>query len=206
MASRESTHRAGALKSGGTIAIQVSAAIERDYAKRAVFPELRLQHARRIINKTTGLYEVSTERAKAVLSDAQEQRWSGKHSGGMNFAFTSFIRSIEQSIAEFEEQPAGPTQMPIVTTAAEPPQEPGCFQIGEKALYFRGAEEFGREVRIVEGFSMEAPAWTVQHFAEGNGRRPGYMVQCGGMPFFAAAHELTDLECKPRHLQLVVAS
>ena len=57
------------------LTIDITPTIERDYKRREVFAELRIENAARIVNGATGRYEVTIERARAVYADAEHMRW-----------------------------------------------------------------------------------------------------------------------------------
>lgn len=89
---------------------------------------------------------------------------------------------------------------------------PACFAEGDHVLWFGrdGNSEYGQEAVITTKYGCVRVADSADHHADLNSLpftvRVGYRITLDGTTgntVFAPAHALTDLECKPRHIQLV---
>jgi hypothetical protein len=83
-----------------TIPVQITAVIEREFKRRAVFPELRLELASSVVNGAAGIYIVTADCARAILADARTQRSNRDLPRGLPKAFTALVRSLERLLGE----------------------------------------------------------------------------------------------------------
>lgn len=193
-----------------TLDTRITPVIEREFKRRGIFTELRLENAIRIINGATGVYRVSVDLAREILADAEAQNRNGDLPRGLPVAYGSLARNITASLKQ--EARRGLIDDPgIEEVQRRQAAASARFEVGDRAIYFRDSEEYGREATIVEGYQM----YTVQtedgpYIARDEKRvdyRRGYIIKLKGKDdmFFAHAYELTRDDCKPSHLRLVAS-
>lgn len=193
------------------ICVWITPAMEREFVRRGMFPELRLDKAERINNGATGVHRVSQSRAAEILADAQAMRArAAELPKGTPKAYSSLARNIMEALRLEVRRGAG--EAPSIDEMRQRMNEsPARFEIGEACLYFRDDdEEYGTRVKVVQGFDLYRVATENGHFIGKHGRidfRMGYVVQeDDGRSFFCRPHQLTGDDCKPSYLRLVVSS
>lgn len=81
-----------------TVVVTITAAIDRDYARRGVFPELRVAKATETTHGgASGVFEISPERAQEVLADAERERLVRPAPHGMPQAYTALARQLRRN-------------------------------------------------------------------------------------------------------------
>ena len=85
--------------SAGQISIRISPYIEREFKRRDIFHELRLEKAYRTFSGT-GDHMVSVERAREILADANANRYNRDQPRGMSVAYGSLARNIDEALRE----------------------------------------------------------------------------------------------------------
>lgn len=197
--------------SASTITVLVSPVIEREFKRRDVFAELRLETAARIQNGATGVHEVSIDRAKELLADAQAMQAHNRElPRGIPAAYSALVRNISASLKQEARRGIwdDPGMDEIKKRAA---QSPACFDVGDAVLYFCDDAEYGQKATIVGGYDMYAVTGDDGPFIDGKGQRleykRGYAIKCNGSDhrFFCPAHCLTRDDCKPAYLCLVAS-
>lgn len=130
--------------------IRITPVIEREFTRRSVFPELRLESASRVINGATGIYWISIERAREIMSDAEAQNRSRDLPRGLRVAYGALARNISASLAQearrglLDDPGMSEVQRRQVAASA-------CFQVGDRVLYFGCDDEYGEEATVVGG-------------------------------------------------------
>lgn len=84
----------------GELTVRISPVFEREFKRRGVFPELRLEHAEFVSNDVTGYYKLTADRARELLADAGAMR--ARHRQllrGIPAAYTALIRIVTESLA-----------------------------------------------------------------------------------------------------------
>lgn len=96
-----------------TIRVRISPVMEREFKRREIFPDLRLEVACRILNGATGDHEVSIERAKELLADARAMRDNSRElPRGVPVAYTALGRNIQQALCNIDEAMKRAAQSP----------------------------------------------------------------------------------------------
>lgn len=196
------------LAAASQISIRISPVIEREFKRRNVFPEFRLDRASSIINGATGVYAVSAARAREVLADAQAQRYNRDVPRGVPVAYGALVKIIDSAL--LEEARRGLLADPgMAEVQRQQAASSACFAVGDSVLYFRDYDEYGQEAVIVEAFRMcrvaDEDGLYVTHSGQRLTYRNGYGIKLkiSGECFFAAAYQLTRDDCKPAHLRLI---
>lgn len=190
------------------INVWISPLIEREFKRRDVFQELRLENAHRIKSGATGVYLVSVDRARELLADAESHRYNRDQPRGLSAAYTALFKNITRALREeacrgAEDDP-GMAEVKRRRIAAS-----ACFRVGDRVLYFGDDEEYGEKAVIVEGYGMYPVADDDGPYIDSHGDRLayryGYSIRVIGQSgsFFATAYDLTRNDRKPSHLRLV---
>ena len=193
------------------VPVQISPVIEREFKRRDIFPELRLENATRIQNGATGVHKVSIAVANALLADAEAMQVNNRElPRGIPAAYSALMRNLKRTLKDearrglWDDPGMEEVQKRVVLSSA-------CFDVGDSVLYFLDdEEEYGQEATIVDGYGM----FNVKndeggHYVNDEGRRfdyrCGYAIKYKGSEnrFFALPHQLTRDDCKPAHLCLV---
>lgn len=189
---------------------RISPVIEREFIRRDVFPELRLEKAYSVIRGATGVHLVSVERAREVLADAHAQHRIPDLPRGLSVAYRSLVRNITDALMEearrglIDDPGMGEVQRQQALSSA-------CFAIGDSVLYFRDDDEYGREAIIVDGYRMYSVTGDDGPYITKEGKRLeyryGYAIKLKNSDsrFFVPAYKLTRDDCKPSHLSLVAS-
>lgn len=167
--------------------VHITAAVERDYSHRQVFPELRLPQAWRAYG-STGIYSVSSGRACELLADAGARGSTRGLPRGLPVAYTALVRSLHVSLKHA-------AQKHIDATLAR-------LEVGSHALYAPGDDAEPVSVVVIGGYRQ----YTVNG-DNGAEYRHGYTVARYGAgldsQFFAPAHALRLPTRRPSHLRAV---
>ena len=192
-----------------TMTVLISPVIEREFKRRDIFQELRLETAARIQNGATGVHSVSTAVAHALLADAQAmQRRAHELPRGIPTAYSALVRNIGAALKQ-EARRGLWTDPGLDEMKKRAAQSPACFEVGDTVLYFAADDDYGSEVRIVHAYGMYCVGDDAGAFISASGHRvmyqSGYLVRVEGSEsdYFAKACELTRGDCKPAHLCLV---
>lgn len=189
------------------VLVRISPTIEREFKRRDVFVELRIERAISILSGATGVYQVSIPRAREISDDASSQKWRGVR--GLTIAYGALARNVEEAIKQEERR--GLFDDPGIVAArvagALGRESPARLQIGERVLYFGSDGETGREVVVIDSYDIYGVREETGSFITADGRRIayryGYRVVEGDQKYFAEPHQLTRDDCKPSHLRLV---
>lgn len=188
------------------IFVRISPVIEREFKRRDVFAELRLEHAKSIINGATGVHQVSMARARELLVDAVAQRGNRELPRGIPMAYSSLVSNLEASI-KHEERRGLFDDPGMEEVRRRMTESPARLAVGERLLCFEDRAEYGFPVEVAEGYALYAVATDRGAFVRDDGKRIdyryGYIVKEGDHLLFAEAHRLTRDDCKPSHLRLV---
>lgn len=192
------------------ISIRISHVVEREYVRRRVFPELRLDNAHRILTGATGVHRVSVERAREILADAEAQMRSSGIRRGLPLAYGALARNVANSLRQeirrgLIEDPgmAGAQRLQIDASA--------CLHVGDHVLYFRDNDEYGHEATVVEEYRMYPVTSDDGPYIDRDDERleyrRGYIIRLKGddYQFFVPAYRLTRDGCKPSHLRMVAS-
>lgn len=186
-----------------TVAIRVTAVVERDYAHRGVFPSLRLAHAAKVINGATGVYQVSLDDAREILNDAEARRRNRELPKGVPAAFTAHAANV--GAVSRQERRRGLVDDPGFNevTKKMTAENPALFKVGDAAMLRDGSI-----VEIIEEYKLQQVWCEDGPFLDRDGERMGYKFGYtarapGGEPFFYPAHYLYDVDGSVRHLKLV---
>jgi hypothetical protein len=125
------------------VLLWLTAAAERDYEERGVFPELRRAHAKAYRGAAT-LHYLTTDEAAAVLEDAMTRQKSVRRS--TRNAYTALIKCVRASITEAAERPA------IYASPAAV-----CTHQSEQDEHWRGTKDQFR----AHGICLDGPWLTV---------------------------------------------
>lgn len=187
-----------------TLDITITPTVERDYARRGVFPSLRLDHAMKVINGATGVYRVTLDEAQKIQHDAEEQHRS-RHllPRGTPKAYSTLETNLRMAIRSEERR--GLWEDPGLDEAAKrmAQESPARFKVGEAAML-----EDGTIVEVAGEYSL----WCVRgrhgvYVNEEGDRRSyqfGYTARAPGeKAVFYAAHELFELDGDVGYLKLV---
>lgn len=180
------------------IILRISPAIESEFKRRGVFPELRRESAARVFNGTTGIHPVSVERAREILADVQAQRGVSGLPRGMAIAYAHLDGQIRASLRQAK--PDDPPQDGPGT--AEEAQRfqvaaSACLPVGERIF----CSWFKRIVTITEGYGIHQAVTD-----DGNiNYRLGYAVTLPDSDtiYRVPAYALVRDDGKPTHLRLV---
>ena len=197
------------------ITVLISPVMEREFKRRDIFPELRLETAVRIQNGATGVHKVSVERAKELLADAQAMGMYDRAAPlprGIPVAYSALVRNIGATLKQEARRGLwdDPGMDEMKKRAA---QSPARFDVGDTALYFDDDdEEYGTQVSVVEAYGLYAVLNEAgAYLSAANGKRinyqSGYVVKRKGAEntFFVLACQLTRDDCQPSHLRLVAS-
>lgn len=193
------------------VTVLISPVVEREFKRRNVFPELRLETATRIQNGATGLHRVNFAVATALVTDARAML-AQRHDlpRGIPRAYSALVRNISASLKQ--EARRGLWDDPgIDEMKKRVAQSPACFDVGDTALYFSDDAEYGQKVTIVGGYELYCVACEDGPYMDSNGQRlkykRGYVIKRHGSDhlFFCRAYCLTGDDCKPAYLCLVPA-
>jgi hypothetical protein len=192
------------------IRVQVSPMIEREFNRRVAFPELRFDHAERIVNGATAVHRVGLARAREIAADAEIQRCNGSLTRGIRAAYSALARNTLRAIREEERR--GLWQDPGLNVAVQRADDsPARFNVDDVVLSFANDDvEYGVESVIVRAYGMQRLMSDDGRYVDEDGRRfdyrRGYLIVCkgsGDTRFFAAPHQLTRDDCQPSYLSLV---
>lgn len=195
-----------------TVGVWITPKLEADYLSRGVFPNLRIQNAKRK-NGHHGLFELTLVEAKALYEDACKQRRMRRSHAtrGTSTAYAALVNRLDPM---FREEPPEGTPLRALAVLGDDAlraiqrdgrvsramldamaASPVRLAVGQKA-FLPGDNE---EVEIVEGFD----AYQVKG---DDHRRLGYVAKhSDGEMFFYPAGDLATLDGKPAHLRLVGA-
>lgn len=191
-----------------SVIVHVSPVIERDFKRRDVFPELRLENASRVINGATGVHRVSLDRAREIVADAQAQLDSRGLPRGLPVAYSSLVCNTKDALRA--EARRGLIDDPGMEEAQrQQVAASACFSVGERVLYFDPRDEYGFEATIAGEYRMRCVLSDDGSYITRDDQRieyrPGYVIKLKGADIasFAPAYALTRDDCKPSHLRLV---
>lgn len=192
----------------GLIRVDITATMEREFQRRNMFPEMRLQNALGIINGSTGVYSVSAAHAREILEDAKAMRQKAAElPRGVPKSYTALVEKLTTALRQ--EARRGTWDLPSVDEMKRRLSESFArFDVGDRCLYFRDeSEEYGVKVKIVQGLDLYQVRVEGGHFIGEHGRFEflmGYVIQEDGCePFFCPPYQLTRDDCKPSYLRLV---
>lgn len=155
-------------------------------------------------NDGSSMLWISVDRARemADLCRTEQQRDDLRH--GLKKAFTHVISNVLGAVRGFECR--GLVEDPGYDAARTGAHDAGQqFQVGDR-VFHAGLQE---HVLIAGEFRFRKAQSRVGRFYDQHGvrieYRYGYSIQTSEGKFFAAAGELSDADCKPRHLILVRA-
>jgi hypothetical protein len=196
----------------GLITIEITPTMEREFMRRGMFPELRLENALRIVSGATGVYRVSLARASEVLADADALRqWpaSAELPRGATNAYSALARKLKEMLRR--EARRGLWDDPGIDEARRRMTDsPARFAVGDTCLFFHDdAEEYGHKVKIVGAFDVYFVTHKEGRFIRPDGARgdyrQGYRVAFEDDPqrYIVFAWQLTRDDCKPSYLSLV---
>jgi hypothetical protein len=199
--------------SSGEVRIQVriSPVIEREFERRDIFPELRIERADHIINGATGVHPVSIARAREIFADAETQRRSRELRRGLSMAYSSLASNVAADIKQEERRGLfeDPGLEAARVTRLVMPGSPAQLEVGAQMLFFDGRSEFGHKVVVIKRYDLYALHVDTGPFIRLDGQRIeyryGYRVDEGNQQYFAEPHQLTREDCKPSHLRLVAS-
>lgn len=201
MASHDSTNK--------LLNIRITPVIEREFKRRSVFPELRLEASTRVINGATGIYRISIEHAREIMSDAEAQKLNRALPRGLPVAYGALARNISASLKQ--QLRRGLLDDPgMVEVQRRQAAASACFQVGDSVLYF-GCDENGEEAIIINSYEMYAVQAEDGPYITSNDERleyrHGYVIKLkgGDYDFFVPAYRLTRDDGKPSHLRLVAS-
>lgn len=191
------------------VVICISPVIEREFKRRGVFPELRLEAADRIVSGATGVHRMANRAAEELLADAKAMYSHGHElPRGAKVAYAALVRNVEAMLKQ--EARRGLSDDPGMAVAAKRAAEsPACLVAGTAVLYFRRGAEYGVEAVVSESYGLYAVAAADGPYITSDGARRdyrfGYIITrkgcCDGV--FVPPHTLTRADCKPTHLCLV---
>ncbi len=201
-------HNGGtAANPAAAITVFISPVIEREFKRRDIFAELRLENARRIQNGATGVHDVSVELAKALLADAKVMQNRRDLPRGTPLAYTALVRNVGALLRQEARRGlwADPGYDEMKKRAAE---SPARFQVGDTALYFNQDNEYGQRATVVGEYKLWQVATEFGPYINDKGERseykPGYVIQTpSDERCFVPAHALTRDDCQPAHICLV---
>lgn len=189
--------------------IRITPVIEREFKRRSVFPELRLEASTRVINGATGIYRISIEHAREIMSDAEAQKLNRALPRGLPVAYGALARNISASLKQ--QLRRGLLDDPgMVEVQRRQAAASACFQVGDSVLYF-GCDENGEEAIIINGYEMYAVQAEDGPYITSNDERleyrHGYVIKLkgGDYDFFVPAYRLIRDDGKPSHLRLVAS-
>ncbi len=188
------------------ILVRISPVIEREFKRRDVFPELRIERAKNIINGATGVHQVTITRAREILADARSQRGNLDLPRGIPRAYGALASNVEDCIKHEERR--GLFDDPGREVARQRMAEsPARLEVGDHVLCFYDDSEYGRKCVVVEGYGLYSIRRADGAFITRDGERIdyayGYVIEVQGEQSFASPHRLTREDCKPSHLRLV---
>ena len=190
------------------ILVRISPTIEREFKRRDVFVELRIERAASILSGATGVHRVCIARAREVLSDARVQRGNPELPRGIPRAYGALASNVEDCIKREERR--GLFDDPGMDVARQRMAEsPARLEVGERVLCFDDQSEYGSEVEVVDAYRLYVVGHAQGAFVRDDDKRIdyqyGYIVREGDRRFFVEPHRLTREDCKPSHLRLVVS-
>ena len=194
-----------------TVGVTITAPIERDYIRRGVFPELRLDHAIRIVNGA-GRYRVRLDVAEAVVADATAivHPDSCDTPRGRKSAFTCLVKKLLQAIKD--EQRKGLWDDPGLNEAKARMQEsPAQFRVGEAVRLWSewiDDENDGELMEITEAYGLyQVRSDDGPYINKDDSKLAylwGYVVRDRmGKESFCHPFQLQSLDYGHRHLRLV---
>ncbi len=194
-----------------TVGVTITAPVERDYIRRGVFPELRLDRAIHVVNGA-GRYRVRLGVAEAVAADAAAivQPDSCDTPRGKKAAYTALVRNLGQAIKD--EQRKGLWDDPGRDVAKARMQEsPAQFRVGEVVRYWSewiDSEFDGELIEITGAYGLYPVQSDDGPFIAKDGSkrayRWGYVVRSStGEALFCSPFELQSLDYGHRYLRLV---
>lgn len=206
------TTSSSATEQEGLITIEITATMERDFTRRGMFPELRLEKAVRIVSGSTGVHRVTQARAAEVLADVDAKRkWpaSAELPRGATKAYSALAQKLREILRQ--EARRGLWDDPGMDEARRRLcDSPARFAVGEECLFFHDdSEEYGHKVKIIGPFDTYFVRSEGGHFICADGSRGdyllGYRVVFDGdpTPYVVVAGQLTRDDCKPSHIRLV---
>lgn len=190
------------------ITVSITPVIEREFERRSVFTELRLENACRIVNGATGWHRVSLERAREILADAEAQNQKRGLPRGVPVAYGSLVRQIADSL-KYEARRGLIEDPGIVEVKRRQAAASASLTVGNRVIYFRDGDEYGQEATIAGDYQMYSVYDDAGPYINRDDRRIayqyGYIIKIKGsdQTFFVRAYQLTRDDCKPSHLRLV---
>jgi hypothetical protein len=212
--SKPDTTSSSASDQEGLVTVEITPTMEREFMRRGMFPELRLENAVRIINSATGVHRVTQARAAEVLVDADALRqWpaSAELPRGVANAYSALARKLKETLRQ--EARRGLWDDPGFDEARRRLSDsPARFSVGDECLFFHDDDEYGHKVKIIGGFDTYFVDCMDGHFVRADGQRGeyryGYRVTFEGDPtaYIVNAGQLTGADCKPSHIRLVACA
>lgn len=139
------------------VGVWITPALEADYAKRGVYPHLRIKDA---IAKdgTRGRFEVSIVEAREILKDASERYWAchGAAERGIKIAYGSLESRIRREVRNLEEAAAAATRLAIAVGGDRPTAQPTPGLLNAEGLARLQRE--GRLSRVMLDATKASPA------------------------------------------------
>ena len=193
------------------LAVRISPTIEREFRRREVFPELRLEAAVRVVNGATGIYETSVERAAEIAEDAKAMTARARElPRGIPVAYGALLRNVEALLAE--EARRGLWDDPgFIEMSHRLLDSPARLEIGERVFCFFDGDESGVLSVIVAGYGLHCVSSSAGPYVQKGGQRVnyayGYVVEIVGErgTFLCRPYQLTREDCEPSHIRLVTA-
>lgn len=196
---------------GPTVEVRITPTVEREFKRRDIFPHLRIEKARRIINGATGVFDVSIDDAEALLKDAEEQRRRyGELPRGVSTALGSLVDYLRPAIKSAK------------GLWDDPGQDVAFARIGESSALFKEGDavrycspwlndpDDGKRLWIVGRYHARRVLSESGAFIARDGKRvdyrPGYVAadNHGGLgATFYPAGQLQTLDYKRGYLRLV---
>jgi len=190
------------------IETRISPVIEREYKRRDIFPELRLENAARIQNGATGVHMLNVQHAQELFADAQAMQAQNRElPRGIPAAYSALARNIGEALERDARRGLwdDPGMEEMMKRASATPAR---LEVGDRVLYFFG-NKAGVEACIVKDYRMYSVKYEDGHYISDDGKRRDYRygyvirVKDSSEDFFTEAHTLTRDDCKPAHLCLV---
>lgn len=193
------------------IHVKISPVIDREFRRRDVFPELRLESAAQIVNGATGVHKLTVGAAQALLRDAKAYQMCDLPRG-VPVAYSALARNLEFSLRQ--EARRGLWDDPGRTeVAARQFSHLASLNVGQAVQCCHSADDSGETMTVTAGYDPVACVRNSEtgHYISDDGARldyaPSYRVKDhAGKEFFARPWMLLTKGYGITHLRLVAVN
>lgn len=203
------------LSSPLTFEVRITPAIEREYKRRGVFPELRNDFAKAIVHSATGVYEMDEQAVQALLDDANGMlARRAELPRGTVRAYSCLLRALEDQLAPAPTRASAQLEvvaLPALEIHHYPPRFSSYYgslqQLIDAKLLPDGYRFPDGELGRVERWSDGRLQYQLcrRHASADHAKREDYSADHWWLRIVDTAHEFSDRIAEVRGKELAAA-